>query len=279
MENHFQHLMMVGLAESGKSSFLQAIDELLQHPPSKDALCSTGLAHDRTYIEQDKALYRAGKVFERTSRTPQGAPPELWFSDPTTGRQGKLIVPDVSGEIYRDQWAGRVWPRSYAESLSNVSGILLFVRADLPASNAELLGALIAPNAPPGTLKDWNPRQASTQVQLVDILQFIAIRGEVARPMRVAVILSAWDVVEKMGPHALNPEEFLENHWAMLSQFLRTNDDTFEVKIYGVSARGGTFEELEELRKKPPTERVKIVDDAHSSRDLTRPLRWLLGLF
>src|SRR4051812_1731038 len=96
-------LLMVGLADSGKTSFLHAVDELLQNPPNADALRSFGLATDRTYLERDKSKFRAGHRLERTERTLQGAPAELWFEDPKTNKRGRLFLPDVSGEVYRDQ--------------------------------------------------------------------------------------------------------------------------------------------------------------------------------
>ena len=64
-----------------------------------------------------------------------------------------------------------------------------------------------------------------------------------------------------------------------MDQYLRANPETFETRIYGVSALGGSEQELAaELNKLAPQDRVELVEDAHNSRDLTRPLRWLLGL-
>lgn len=278
MDSTPQQLLIVGLADAGKTSFIHAVDDLLHHPAADDALRASGLAADRTYLEKEKSLFRAGEELERTKRTPLGAPPELWFEDPKSGIKGRLFLPDVSGEIYRDQWVNRVWDKAYADSLKQVAGILLFARADLAASNAELLGSLINPDKSADAVKDWDPRKASAQVQLVDILQFIATRGDFARPLRVGVIFSAWDTIAKMGAHAPTPEAFLRSDWALLDQYLSTNADTFATRIYGVSALGGTREELLELRKLPPADRVKLVEGKDVSRDLTKPLRWLLRL-
>jgi hypothetical protein len=270
-----QDLLMIGLADAGKTSFIHAIDELLHSPSTEDALRAAGLAYDRTYLERDKPVFREGRKLERTTRT-EAAPVELWFEDPKSGKQGRLFLPDVSGEVYRDQWVNRIWDKSYAASLERILGVLLFVRADMPASNAELLGALIDKAGKGGPTQSWDPKKASAQVQLVDVMQFIALRGAIRVPLRVAVMISAWDVVAKMGARAPSPEQFFQKDWALLSQYLTTNQETFEARVYGVSALGGTFDELKELRKVPPAERVRIVDGPSDSRDLTRPLRWLL---
>jgi len=86
-EREYQ-LLIVGLPEAGKSSFIHAVDDLLQNPPQADALRSYGLAKDRIYLERDKKNYRAGRKLVHTERNLQEAPPELWFEDPRTKRKG-----------------------------------------------------------------------------------------------------------------------------------------------------------------------------------------------
>ena len=77
---------------------------------------------------------------------------------------------------------------------------------------------------------------------------------------------------------AQDPRAFLAREWPLLDQYLRSNAETFVRKVYGVSALGGTEEELKELSRVPPQDRVNLVEDTQSSKDLTRPLRWLLKL-
>ena len=43
----------------------------------------------------------------------------------------------------------------------------------------------------------WDPRKASAQAQLVDVLQFIGTKGDIPRPLRVAVLISAGQTVGK----------------------------------------------------------------------------------
>jgi hypothetical protein len=279
MQNE-HNFLIVGLPEAGKTSFIHALDDVLQNPPSRDALCSYGLAEDRSYLERDKAKFRAGKKLDHTERNLQGPAPELWFEHPESGQRGRVFLPDVNGEVFQDQWVDRRWSTSFRDALKTIDGMLVFVRADTPASNQELLGQMILllPLSQKPALS-FQPKKASAQVQLVDVLQFIAIKGEVVRPLKVAVLISAWDTVEKPGNlQPKTPSAFLLREWALLYQYLRSNHDVFVTKIYGVSALGGTEEELKELRKLPPHDRVKLVEDDHCSKDLTRPIRWLLSL-
>jgi hypothetical protein len=279
MEEKTQNLLIVGLPEAGKTSFIHAVDDLMQNPTIPDALRSYALAPDRSYLERDKGKYRAGTKLEHTERNLQGAPPELWFQHPGTGRKGRLFLPDVSGEVFQDQWVYRRWSKSYRADLKTISGALVFVRADTPASNQELLGAMAALPSNEKTALPWDAKKASPQVQLVDVLQFIATKGQISVPLKISVMISAWDTVNKPANlQPKNPVQFLAREWPLLAQYLRANPETFVTKIYGVSALGGTDEELKELSKLRPQDRVQLVEDMQSSKDLTRPLRWLLDL-
>lgn len=279
MEENDYQLLIVGLPEAGKTSFIHALDDLLQSPQSPDALRSYGLAPDRTYLERDKEKFRGGKKIVHTHRSLEGPPPELWFEDPKTARKGRLFLPDLRGEIFQDQWTDRRWAESYRDDLNKVRGILLFIRADTSASNQELLGAMVNMRKDPGKPLPWEPRKASPQVQLADVLQFIDTRGNISRPMKLAVMVSAWDTVDK--PNNMQPKDpvsFVTREWPLLDQYLRANSATYLSKVYGVSALGGTEGELKELSRLPPQKRARIVDGAVSGNDLTRPLRWMLGL-
>ena len=128
---------------------------------------------------------------------------------------------------------------------------------------------------------DWSTEEASKQVKLVDLLQFVAELRE--RPLRIAVAISAWDLVEQTAERHTpkDPSLFLSKEWPLLAQYLEGNSDAFPFRVFGVSARGGgtTAEEIERLTKLVhPRDRVILVDGNHRSNDLTRPVRWLLGL-
>jgi hypothetical protein len=97
--------------------------------------------------------------------------------------------------------------------------------------------------------------------------------------MKLAVMVSAWDTVDKpdnMAPK--DPASFVTREWPLLDQYLRANSASYLSKVYGVSALGGTEEELKELSRLPPQKRARIVDGVVSGNDLTRPLRWMLSL-
>jgi hypothetical protein len=280
MEAKAQQVLVVGLPEAGKSSFIQALDEVLKHPASPGDLSASGLAHDRSYIQSGKAEFLAGKKLGRTLRPLENTSVELWFEHPPSGRRGQLHLPDKKGEIFRDQWVNRQWEKDYRHSLAAISGALVFLRADEDSRNEELLGVLAMEASQSGSApRPWDMKAASAQVQLVDVLQFIVEHSEVPRPLRVAVLISAWDTVgQESDLRSKEPARFLEREWALLAQYLRANPQFFTEKIFGVSAYGGPPDQLGELLEQAPHERVRITEGTETTRDLTRPLRWLLEL-
>lgn len=280
MEANEKRLLVIGLPETGKSSFIQALDEVLKHPDTPLDLRSCGLAHDRSYLQSGKEKFRAGEVLGRTDRQMHSTSVELWFEHPPTKMQGVLHLPDEKGENFLDQWVYRQWRMDYRGSLKDIAGALVFVRADEKSRNEERLGILASKTfKPDGALRPWDIKEASAQVQLVDVLQFIADSREAPHPLRIAVLVSAWDTVGNEGDiRSKNPTKFLEREWALLAQYLRANPEYFITKTFGVSAYGGVPGKLGTLCEKAPHERAQLTEGTHTSRNLTRPIKWLLQL-
>ena len=113
METNAQLILVIGLPETGKSSFIQAVDEALKHPATPNDLRAFGLADDRSYIQSSKENFLAGKKPGRTDLQQDDTSVELWFEHPPTHRRGRLHLPDKKGEIFRDQWVYRRWTKEY----------------------------------------------------------------------------------------------------------------------------------------------------------------------
>lgn len=281
MDQQEERILVVGLPETGKSSFIQALDEVLKHPVGATDPRSHGLADDRGYIQKNKPEFLAGKKLKRTVQPFEDTSVELLFEHPPTGRRGRLHLPDRKGEVFRDQWETRQWDKAYREYLTGISGALVFVRADEKARNDERLGVLAQAfqDNQSETPRPWDMKDASRQVQLVDVLQFIMEQGATPRPLRVAVLISAWDTVGQQGDmRPREPARFLDREWALLAQYLHANPHLFAHTVYGVSAYGGPPDNLGDLLRRRAHERVQLADDTAVNRDLTRPLRWLLNL-
>ena len=291
-------LLLVGLTGTGKTNFLVALDVALDTQTDPDSLVHSEPASDRAYLQPLREQWLRGEVFKRTNRQPP-PPHQLLVRHPASSTSVGFAIPDLAGETFDAHFVTRSIPQDSWERIKRAAGILLFVHCDHNADHAilehpglmdpspSLETGVPVPQADPST--EWRPEDACQQVKLVDLLQFMAEAAPRTQPLRVAVMISAWDLLDnapRIGPRAAaaapnDPQQFLTRRWPLLHQFLHSHPATFPFRVFGVSARGGgdTPEEIARLTSfDRPSERVLLVDGAHRSSDLTRPVRWLLGL-
>lgn len=302
-------LTFLGLTDSGKTHFLVALDVVLTkgRNKSEDRLEHHSTAADRSYLQPLRQKWMKGEDFGRTKRNDPPPPQELVTIHKRSGKVISLTLPDMPGEEFDAQFTTRTLSESFEEQIMESTGFLLFVHSEQDAAhtilenNPELMafmGIAEGQEAMPApsdqkvqeAVDGWQLEWASRQAKIVDLLQFlIAVRGDQV-PVKIAVMISAWDVVEKMAgssPAAaaefpLDPAQFLKKRWSLLNQFLSSRDDLFEFEVFGVSARGGgkTPEEVKRLTEtiSRPEDRVLLVRGDRRSNDLTLPIRWLVGL-
>ena len=292
-------LLLVGLTGTGKTNFLVGLDVVLDSQTDPNGLVNSDLASDRAYLQPLKEQWLRGEVLEHTSRQQPPTPHQLLVRHRATGSTIGFHIPDLAGETFDAHFVTRSMPQDFCDRLRQATGILLFLHCNHNADH-DLLDhpALMDPkpapdNAQPQQTPDpaseWDPEKACQQVKLVDLLQFIAETIPQSQPLRVAVLISAWDLVEKAHKDTPglatempnHPQQFLARRWPLLDQYLQSQNTVFYSRVFGVSARGGgdSIEEIARLTHfDRPTERVILVDDKHRSNDLTRPIRWLLGL-
>ena len=125
--------------------------------------------------------------------------------------------------------------------------------------------------------REWSSDLTPTQVQLVELLQFVAFLRSTPEPLRIAVVVSAWDLVRDQIP----PISWLESHLPLLFQFLVANSDAAPFRAYGISAIGGDLlKDLDRLQEETvPSRRIKVVENGLEPHgDLTAPIRFLLAL-
>jgi Double-GTPase 1 len=120
----------------------------------------------------------------------------------------------------------------------------------------------------------WEAHRASAQSKILDLLQLV-IRARKARPLRIVMVISAWDLVKGK---KLSPEKWLENKAPLVWQFLDANKETRPYFVYGISAQGDDYgqhaDKLREFIK--PSERISVVSEEQTSNDITKPLLWAI---
>jgi hypothetical protein len=263
---------LLGLPAAGKTTYLAALysslDEALPGAPSLRRQPTT-----RAYLEKIRDAWLDGNPVDRTA-IGTGELIELDV-DMSDGSEISLRIPDVSGESFTGVLASRTLDAALAQVVRDSSGVLLFthpghVQRRVPIVQAVEQG-FIDKDDPAMVLRDFDPAQAPTETQLVDLLQWAARLKEETLPLRAALVLSAWDEMGKV-----TPQQWLAQ-LPLLRQYL-DNSGAIDVRVFGVSAQGGKYGGKHDPVTKPPMDRPFVVtEDGTRHNDITLPLRWAAG--
>jgi len=280
---------MVGLPQTGKTTFLAAIWYLVQEPGRKTSLVLKDLSGDRTYLNSIRDAWLMCKPLERT--TIQNEQMVTLHLEDTKGCQIALGIPDLSGETFQLQLRERRWSQSYHTMVEETEGVLLFVHPDSIRSvhridvanrmqaqlterqtNARTTGS-VSTNLPASV--PWSHEYIPTQVQLVELIQFLRENRDPNHLLRIVIVVSAWDLVDNLG---MEPKDLVEQKLPLLSQYLRANEDSIIPLFVGISAQGGDLEkDWKELLERPaPEARLRIIGLSCDEHDLTAPIDWIL---
>jgi len=307
-----QRVVVIGLPEVGKTTFLAALWDVVGSGEVPGALQLAQLEGDKHHLNEIRDRWADWEAIDRT-KVPNETMVSMWLKEIVSGRVSEVIFTDMSGESFQQQWNERVCTPEYCALISQISGALLFIHprqvmeAVLIRDAATMMRRLPSPSpssvddpgasalkpsagrsaAPVGPAEvetanplPTEPRYASTQVQLVELLQFVnVLRSSNTDKLRLGVILSAWDVVEKQSKgNNAGPRSWLSERMPLLDQFLRANPELFDYDVFGVSAQGGELDQAEELRKMShqPSDRIIVIHGAQRSHDITVPVRWVL---
>jgi hypothetical protein len=277
---------MLGLRETGKTTFLAALWLTLKDETSQGLrpFRLTALPSEIGYLQRITECYLKGEKMDRTG-APGDRPSELTIEF-DNGDVRCLSIPDWSGETVREALDKRDWRSSIDEAVRAASGALLFVHPErvLPAQTISeveevVSGAIsalaiqkVASTESPSSDSDERPR-IPTDVQLVDLLQIVASRRGSRSPLRLAIVVSAWDLVSAMFSSG---EAFVQHELPLLDQFLKWNPSLFQVSVFGVSAQGAPLERNEEHPSMDSFDRVAINISGKMHRDIALPLSSLL---
>lgn len=289
--------LLVGLQDAGKTTFLAALWYLVQPNSHPTALVLERLEGNSKYLNQIRKDWLEYKKVPRTYSDSERVV-SMCLQDRRSSNKMTLQFPDLAGESFENQWATRQWTKEYQRILDSSSGALLFLHPDtikaavrIDQVDAALLGVESAPapavegEEPTGPILEWDRKRAPTQVQLVEILQFIRDDQKSHVPFRLAVIVSAWD---RISDPTTKPLNWVQKRLPLLAQFLKANPKFFEAEFFGISAQGGVYAKpkrdvqydpsiIEPLADVEPFRRIKLVGDyVEDENDITAPLKWMM---
>jgi hypothetical protein len=283
------NFLLIGLPATGKTSFLAALWNSIQQNKVNTALELKNLDGDSAYLNK---ICDAWLGYEPVGRnqTDIETMVSMWLKERKGDQEVHLTFPDISGEIFREQWVNRHLTESYQDCIKSADGGILFIHpksltqpirisqiaglAGLIEEDKEEAAAEAKTPNPPTT--PWNIEKAPTQVQIIELLQFLAANQFFKPPFKLAIMVSAWDEAKAS---KLAPPVWVQHQLPLLFQYLSSHGDKFTVSYYGVSAQGGKYEgkELNALQAKHPAERVEVVGEGiDNPHDITEPLLWLM---
>ncbi len=281
--------LLIGLPATGKTSFLAALWYSIQQDEVKTALKLKNLDGDSTYLNKICDSWLEYKPVGR-NQTDIETFVSMQLIERNGDQEVHLTFPDISGETFKQQWASRHLTESFQNCIKSADGGLLFIHPKsilhpLRISQIANLAGLLeedeeqaradgkTPN-PPST--PWDIEKAPSQVQIVELLQFLAANQYFKAPFKLTIVISAWDEASSSG---LNPSVWIEQQLPLLAQYLSSHKDKFTVSYCGISAQGGKYEgkELGSMQAKHPAERIQVVGEGiENPHDITEPLLWLM---
>lgn len=279
--------MVFGIQESGKTTFAAALWHLTDSEEIPTALIKGKHVGDFTYLEEISKLWAEGYEVERT-KLQQFENIRVNLRHAVSGNEMTLDFDDLSGETLEQAFATRYCPEKFVELVRSAEGMLLFLSASRKNNDAvtilDVFDAEEDATQPAADPNHWEPKKAPLQVQLVDLLQCLQRPPFEAKAMKVAVVISAWDLAPDGGTDA---EKWLKDRYPLLSQYLLNSEGILDMRVYGVSAQGGRLSKKKDgpgpdreklLAIVPASKRIRIVGPEVAEHDITRPLLWLSGL-
>ena len=292
-------ISIIGLPESGKTTFLAALWELVTELRIEKELALDSIgANDHSYLRRIVSVWRKATEQARTKLTGLSAV-RMNLKD-RDGNVVEVTMPDAPGEDFRAMWESRELGRLLGDSLAG-GNIILFVNGNKVKAPAWVTERAVqrratGRQATQPLTREWHPSLAPTQVQLVDLLQLISHAPVGRSDRRLVVMISAWDKVEG---ERLTPDAFLTAKMPLLAQYIKAGRDGWTSRVYGVSAQGGDDDgntdnaepaeggapkkgpkkgrDAERLREVDiPANRIRLVFGERESTDLTEPLKWLM---
>lgn len=281
-------VLLSGFPASGKTTFIAALWYYVSAYKNNGALTLNSLAEgDEEYLNRIRNYWI---TYQKVPRTAHGQPKgeRVIMNLKKVGSQDYALmdIPDFSGEMFQSHFELREWSEEYNQVINEIDGLILFINPFdennrphlITTANeiASMFGGSIDINEAKGS--EWEIRNTPTQVKLVESLQFVSFQKEQEFPIKIAIVISAWDQVKKNHGQDKSPEKWLGEHLPLLHQYIRCNSELFTSRYFGVSAQGGDYDDevtMDELVNKDPLKRILVVEQNNISNDIGLPIQWV----
>ena len=201
------------------------------------------------------------------------------------GPRSRVIVPDISGELWRNAVIDSEIDSDWMRELRQADAALLFVRVDSDQDVRPL--DWVTSRTMLEKLGGEEDQGLPTQVMLCELIRFLEIsladREDGGLP-RLSVVVTAWD---RVAPDMFDqgPIAYLEREYPLLAGRL-DNLESLDVQIFGLSVVGGDLKHDPEYRQNfleagldgQGWVAVRDGDKWRKDPDVTLPIAWAVGL-
>jgi hypothetical protein len=272
-----RNILLMGLPSSGKTTFIAALWYHLSKA-TNGTIKLKSIVGENDYLDE---ICNSWMQFEKVPRTNPSANNAVKISVQTISEDSEatLVIPDFSGEVYRDHFDTHEWSKSFDQLLDEVNGIILFVnpaevnnRPNYIVIENEILRYFgEEPETVPNSIEEWNVGFVPHQVKLVGLLQNLVRQKTKRSTFKLSVVISAWDLVLK-NPLTNNnsPAQWVANYLPLLFQYLECNSNSLETQYYGVSAQGLDYDQDDIVNSVTvnPLSRIIVREEDVTSSDL-----------
>jgi hypothetical protein len=275
--------MLIGAPDTGKTNYLARLWEALRSGTGALKLMS---APEVKYVEDALAHLLQGEFAPRSEKNIEESRRDFAIAVCLAeGSAVDVVVPDVTGELWKDAVESLELPEDWMQQLCNSSGALLFIRilsvhnvAPLDWVTSHKLLQHIATG-------DHDGAALPTQVLLLELFRFLELslrrRPDGSRP-RVSVVVTAWNRLDA-DKGAKSPSDYLESEYPLFAGRLQ-DSDVLDVRVFGVSVVGGDLQLDKEFQERffqgnfKASGYVVFAQNGTVMRqpDLTLPVTWLI---
>lgn len=276
-------VVLLGGPDSGKTNYIGRLWPALD--AAKGQLLATQQPGDITFVLEVTDHLLSGNFAPRSEHTDKRRDFEIVVADQSRGEETAIVVPDISGELWRNAVQDCEIAHDWMEELRRANGALLFVRVgsdqDVRPLDWVVSQKLIA------KVGDAEESGLPTQVMLCELIRFLEVtltpRLDGSRP-RLSVVVSAWDLVD---PETISrgPKDYLEREYPLLAGRLQDLEQ-LDVQVFGLSIVGGDLKADAQCRDKIQETGLDghgwvAVENGSGAwtkeGDLTLPVAWVVG--
>jgi Double-GTPase 1 len=228
--------MLIGGPDSGKTNFIGRLWVALDN--KEGTLHALEQPEDLSFVLGITEHLCAGNFAPRSELSEDRRDFEILVAHKDGGPNTSVLVPDVSGELWRKAIIEREIDPAWMSELKASNSAIVFVRVDsdqdvrpLDWVNSKRLLAKLGAEEEQGL---------PTQIMLCEFLRLLesslAYCKDVGTP-RVSVIVSAWDRVDSER-FEQGPASYLEREYPLFAGKLK-NSEYLNIQVFGLSVVGG----------------------------------------